>query len=273
MIEEYTKESLIRRLDKIKDMGWILETEKREKNQGGPGNTLEDLLGIEENNFPLPDIGEWELKTHKVKSTALLTLAHHEPEPRDKKVVPNYLLPNFGWPHKQAGKKYPETEKSFRQTINSQKYSDRGFKINVDYTQDKVKMDFDSMEINDSSQMEYKVMLEDRFEKPIEQIKIDPEYDPYWDFEDLNISMEKKLKNTFLVEYMERKTEKGKEVKYVRVLMLEDFQFDNYLKLLNDKNSAFVDFDARTGHNHGTKFRIRKNLVPLLYKKHEVVVE
>ncbi|HAB54736.1 MAG TPA: hypothetical protein DCE80_21595 [Ignavibacteriales bacterium] len=27
-----------------------------------------------------------------------------------------------------------------------------------------------------------------------------------------------------------------------------------------------VDFDARTGHNHGTKFRIKQNKLPLLYE-------
>jgi len=27
-----------------------------------------------------------------------------------------------------------------------------------------------------------------------------------------------------------------------------------------------VDFDARTGHNHGTKFRLHQNKLPLLYK-------
>lgn len=27
-----------------------------------------------------------------------------------------------------------------------------------------------------------------------------------------------------------------------------------------------VDFDARTGHNHGTKFRMRQNCLPDLYE-------
>ena len=28
-----------------------------------------------------------------------------------------------------------------------------------------------------------------------------------------------------------------------------------------------VDFDARTGHNHGTKFRLRKNAIINLYEE------
>jgi hypothetical protein len=28
-----------------------------------------------------------------------------------------------------------------------------------------------------------------------------------------------------------------------------------------------VDFDARSGHNHGTKFRMRQNTLSMLYEK------
>lgn len=36
---------------------------------------------------------------------------------------------------------------------------------------------------------------------------------------------------------------------------------------------VYVDFDARTGHNHGTKFRIRYTDIPSLYKNAEVVLD
>jgi hypothetical protein len=38
-------------------------------------------------------------------------------------------------------------------------------------------------------------------------------------------------------------------------------------KQMNGNSSAnvLVDFDARTGHNHGTKFRLRQNARPNLY--------
>lgn len=268
---EYTTEAIIKYFKQIKSLGWIREAPKRQRNQGGAGNTLEDLLGVKENNFPLPDIGNWELKTHKVKSTALLTLGHRKPKP--DKVVPRYLLPNFGWPHKEAGKKYPKTEKSFRQTVNAQKYSDRGFKIDVDYTKDKLDLDFDPLEIDDSSQLEYKTMLQDRFNKPIDEIRIDPKYEPYWDINVVSESLGKKVKDTFLADYVERKIKGIKEIKFVKVTMLKDFQFSKFIDLLQDKNSAFIDFDAATHKDHGVKFRVRENLIPKLYKQHEVVIE
>ena len=54
----YTKETLIAKLHEIKAMGWIVSG--RQGNAGGIGNTLEDLLGIKENNLPIPNAAEWE---------------------------------------------------------------------------------------------------------------------------------------------------------------------------------------------------------------------
>ena len=56
----YTKQDLISKLKEISQSGWILNA--RKGNAGGVGNTLEDLLGIKENNLPIPNAAEWELK-------------------------------------------------------------------------------------------------------------------------------------------------------------------------------------------------------------------
>lgn len=56
----YTKDLLIQKLKKIAAMGWVKN--RRKGNAGGIGNTLEDLLGIRENNLPIPNAVEWELK-------------------------------------------------------------------------------------------------------------------------------------------------------------------------------------------------------------------
>jgi len=76
----YTKESLIARFKEISEEGWI--ENRRFGNDGGIGNTLEDLLGIEENNLPIPNAAEWELKTQRLKTSSLTTLFHIEPSPR-----------------------------------------------------------------------------------------------------------------------------------------------------------------------------------------------
>jgi len=99
----------------------------RQGNQGSVGNTLEDLLGIEENNLPIPNASEWELKAQRKNTTSLTTLFHCEPSPRAIKFVPQILLLKYGLKHQEAGIKYPENEMSFRQTISGKSRSDRGF--------------------------------------------------------------------------------------------------------------------------------------------------
>ena len=56
------------------------------------------------------------------------------------------------------------------------------------------------------------------------------------------------------------------EFQYEKIELLEDFAFNNFLRgLINGK--ILVDFDARTGHNHGTKFRIKQNNWEVLFSK------
>lgn len=90
----YTKPQLIAKLKEISAQGWI--PNGRHGNVGGIGNTLEDLLGVEENNLPIPNAAEWELKTQRVATTSLTTLFHMEPSPQAVKFVPKVFLPFYG---------------------------------------------------------------------------------------------------------------------------------------------------------------------------------
>ena len=121
----------------------------RPGNAGGVGNTLEDLLGIEENNLPIPNAAEWELKCQRGNTSSLTTLFHMEPSPRALKFVPQIFLVKYGWLHQEAGLKYPDNEMSFRQTIGGNNRSDRGFKVVIDQTQKKVLISFDASAVAD----------------------------------------------------------------------------------------------------------------------------
>ncbi|MBD3285392.1 hypothetical protein GF359_03115 [candidate division WOR-3 bacterium] len=46
--------------------------------------------------------------------------------------------------------------------------------------------------------------------------------------------------------------------------ILTEFRFDKFLNAIED-GRIYVDFDSRTGHNHGTKFRIHRGNFPSLY--------
>ena len=141
----YTKQSLVDKLKEIAAMGWIPNA--RKGNSGGIGNTLEDLLGIKENNLPIPNAAEWELKAQRLNSSSLTTLFHIEPSPRAIRFVPQVLLPKYGWAHQEDGKKYPTGEMSFRQTIHGLSRSDRGFMVIIDRSEEKILISFDSKSV------------------------------------------------------------------------------------------------------------------------------
>lgn len=253
----YTKESLIQALKEICDGGWVLNA--RQGNAGGVGNTLEDLLGIPENNLPIPNASEWELKCQRIGSNSLTTLFHMEPSPRALKFVPNILLPKYGWPHDLAGTIYPSNEMSFRQTIHGSSRSDRGFMVVIDRKDSKVLVSFKASTI-DNRHGDWRKDVASR----IGLGELSPQ--PYWGFDDLFHKAGTKLLNCFYI-LANVKKEKGKEYfNYSSILQLEAFSLDNFLGAL-ELGDVLVDFDARTGHNHGTKFRLRQDKLPTLYNK------
>lgn len=258
----YTKDGLIEELKEISKKGWIENA--RHGNHGGIGNTLEDMLGIEENNLPIPNAAEWELKTQRINTSSLTTLFHIEPSPRAVKFVPQVLLPKYGWAHKEAGKKYPINEMSFRQTIHGLSSSDRGFKVVIDRKTSKVLISFDNSEVSNK----HEEWLQD-VNKRVGLGQLNPQ--PYWGFDDLSNKAGTKLLNCFYVQADVKKNGDKEFYKYTNVMMLQKFNFDGFLKQIEIGN-ILIDFDARTGHNHGTKFRLRQNCLPQLYEKATVVV-
>ncbi|MDR3227285.1 MAG: MvaI/BcnI family restriction endonuclease [Prevotellaceae bacterium] len=257
----YTKENLISEFKKIAQMGWIENA--RKGNAGGIGNTLEDLLGIEENNLPIPNAAEWELKAQRLNTSSLTTLFHTEPSPRAVKFVPQLLLPCYGWKHQEAGIKYPETEMSFRQTFGGN-HTNRGFSLKIDRENKKVIVSFDYKKVSEAN----KEWLQ-QVQKNIGLKELNPQ--PYWGFDDLASKAGTKLLNCFYVQ-AEVKKEDGKEFyKYSKVLMLQKFSFEKFLQEIENDN-ILADFDARTGHNHGTKFRLRQNCFSNLYEKATIIL-
>ncbi len=61
----------VQRLKEIKDTGYV---KTHRQGNTGIGKTLEDLLGIEENNIPSPNAARIELKSGRKGSPSMLTL-------------------------------------------------------------------------------------------------------------------------------------------------------------------------------------------------------
>ena len=252
----FSKEQLIKRLKEIKSQGWICNA--RLGNAGGVGNTLEDLLGIQENNLPIPNAAEWELKCQRKNTSSLTTLFHMEPSPRAIRFVPNILLPKYGWNHQSI-----KGEMSFRQTISGLFRSDRGFKVIVDWNARKVLISFDANSV-DRKHSEWLKLVAAR----VGLGELNPQ--PYWGFDDLFHKAGTKLLNCFYV-HAEVKREKGKEYFWYKdILILQKFSLEKFLQGI-ERGFVYVDFDARTHHNHGTKFRLRQDKLPELYEEISIV--
>ncbi len=258
----YSKELLIQKFGEIAAAGWIANA--RHGNAGGIGNTLEDLLGIKENNLPIPNAAEWELKTQALHTSSLTTLFHVEPSPRALKFVTQVLLPKYGWAHQEDGKKYPVGELSFRQTINEQTRTDRGFMVILDRTAEKILVSFNATSVSDRQQ-DWLRSVEDRTGLG----ELDPQ--PYWGFGDLMHKAGTKLPNTFYVQAAVKREGDRVFYKYEKVTMLQQFSFAGFLHAL-ETAKVLVDFDARSGHNHGAKFRLRQDCLPMLYKDRNVII-
>ena len=259
----FTKESLKDELRQIRSRGWV-ETQRR-GNDGGVGNTLEDLLGIEENNLPLPNAGEWEVKGQRADTTSLLTLFHMEPSPRAMRFVPRVLLPYYGWPHDKAGTNYPPNEMSFRQTLTAGKRTNRGFTVVVNHNEGRIETSFDHTCADISKHGEWLNGVQER----IGLAELDPQ--PYWGFDDLFHKAGTKLNKTLYAIAERRRANKTEYFQYSRFLMLEDFRRERFVDAI-DRGDILIDFDARSGHNHGTKFRLRQNRYPGLYQSITEVV-
>ena len=71
--------TLVKKLLVIRTKGFV---KTHRAHDTGIGKTIEDLLGIKENNLRLPDAGEIELKAKRIDSGSMLTVATKSPLPK-----------------------------------------------------------------------------------------------------------------------------------------------------------------------------------------------
>ena len=108
------KREFTARLREIIKAGWIEMPDDvaRYNGTGGPGNCLEDLLGVTAGSQDIADCVGWEVKYY-TPQTHLITLFHKEAEPRG---IMRYMVSKHGWRDAQG-------RLSFRHTIRGE--SDR----------------------------------------------------------------------------------------------------------------------------------------------------
>ena len=214
--------TLKKKLKAIKAMGFI---KSHRSSDTGIGKTLEDLLGINENNIPLPDIGEIaELKSYRSNAKSMMTLFTLEPLPkggdRDR-----LLLDGFGYSKRDNGRL-----KELHSTLSCKKYNNQSLKLRVE--KDKVRIQGRDRKLN-----------------------------IFWNIELLKEKFNKKMPALVFV-LADTKIIKGIEYFYYKeAYLLEDFSFELFKKRVG-ADDIVVDFRMYyrpngSVRNHGTGFRVK----------------
>lgn len=223
---------LTEKLLEIKKLG-LVKTHR--SGDTGIGKTLEDLLGIKENNIPLPDIGEVaELKSYRKNAKSMMTLFTLEPLPkggnRDR-----LLLDNFGY-----SKRKNQRSKELHSTLSCKRFNNQSLKLSVE--KDKIRVKGKGKRIN-----------------------------IFWDMESVQGKFDQKLPALVYV-LADTKVIKGIEYfHFNEAYLLEDFDFDLFKKRVR-ADDIVVDFRMYyrpngSVRNHGTGFRIKVNKLDDCFSK------
>ena len=221
----------VRKLGEIKQMGFV-QTHRR--GDTGIGKTLEDLLGIEENNIPGPNGSMVELKSARKNAKSMLTLFTKSPEPKKANSV---LLQRYGYPSKKGtGKKELHT------TVSALGYNTlkgkRGFKIEIRGNR-------------------------------VELVSESKEVLGYWDQDTLRDRFTTKMPRLLYVKAEIKGSGSNEEFWFNEAWLLSGFDFGNFLKLLKEGK---ILVDTRIGqypdgraHDHGTGFRVHPEKLELCF--------
>jgi len=235
-------EELVKKLEGIKELGWV---KTHRSGNTGIGKTLEDLLGIKENNIPGPDAHMIELKSIRQNATNMLTLFTKSPFPKGANTK---ILHEYGYKTSERGER-----KILHTTVNAVEYNrlrgNIGFKL--DTKDDRIEL------ISQESNSKKRIL-------------------GYWTYEILKNCFEKKLPQLMLVKARSRGHGENEEFHYNEAWFLKGFDFDNFKKLLSE---GVVVADMRIGqypdgrtHDHGTAFRVKLKNLDLCFKERERIV-
>ena len=201
----YTLEDFINEFTKIKEQGWI---RTHRSGPTGIGKTLEDLLGIPENNLDEPDFGEYELKSCRLDSQSMLTMFTRAPQPSRANT---YLREKYGY----SSNAYDNDEKVLHATLSADRFT------TISNTGNKLKIwcDIDGIYI----------------------LSQDGRENVFWSKEALKRCFEKKYKNKFVyAKALSRGNGANEEFHFVEAYEVSGFNYEAFIDLL-EAGKIYVD--------------------------------
>jgi len=242
---EYT--DFLHKIKQIEKMGYV---KSHRTGSTGIGKTLEDLLGITENNIAGPDFETYELKSARKKSVSMLTLFTKAPLPEgaNKK-----LLEVFGYRQRKIPRDHRQLSLSGEEIDESKiPLEDKELHSTVD-------------SVNPNS---VGLKLEIKGKKLY--IGNDQGVEAYYDNDTLKKAFEKKYHKLIYV-LADHKRERGNEYFWFNeAYLLDGFGFERFSELVREGK---LKVDIRIGHyqdgrlhDHGTGFRILPKYLPQCFK-------
>ncbi len=241
----YTLDDFIREYTQICNMGWI------RTHRAGPtgiGKTLEDLLGIEENNIDGPDFGDYELKSCRLDSNSMMTMFTRSPQPARSNTS---LRMKYGY----SSGAYDNDEKVLHATLSADRFSpiaDTGHRLKICCCNDGIYIES---------------------EDGVENV--------YWTRDALWKCFEKKYKSKFVYAKAEsRGVGATEEFSFVEAYEVSGFDYESFIDLL-EEGKIYVDLRIGQYHNgsnkgkthdHGTGFRIKEIDQPKLFRINRRIV-
>jgi hypothetical protein len=232
----------------IKNMGFVIS---HRSNDTGIGKTLEDLLGITENNIAGPDFDLYELKSARKNTSSMLTLFTKVPQPRNANRM---LLDIFGYKKRKKRDDPNNDDVEIIVPSDPVKIGDKELHITVDSTR------YNSIGLKLGVINETLYLLNEK------NVEI------YYEKDYLLEAFNKKYSHKLIYVLADRQKEKNQPEKfwYNEAFLLEDIDFDNFMSLIS---SGTIKLDIRIGHypngkphDHGTGFRILPRDLPKCFR-------
>lgn len=213
------------RIKNIESLGYIPTLRKGDT---GVGQTLEQHLGLVENNLSLPDLGgKVELKAFRKYTDSMLTLFTKEPLSDYGRGRDRYLLNTFGYTSSEEDRTL-----NLYTTISANIYNSQGF----------------SLEVSDEG---------------LFLVHKDVDLNIYWPHELLKNVFEQKLPELVVVLADTKNSDFNETFHYNEAYYLEGFSFQGFMSNI-ERGNIKVDLrmHMKTNErvrNHGTAFRIIKS--------------
>lgn len=243
-------EEFLSRLKALEKCGFV---ESKRSGSTGIGKTLEDELGIQENNVPGPDFDRYELKARRRESTAPITLFTKSPDPKGS----NRRLWNaYGYREGESKDGLVQTTLSEDSQDTIVEESISGLKV---------------LRIAVIAGKENRAGIQPLLINSRISLSNPKGIEAYYNLNALRAKFEQKYKPLVLVLADYQVIDGVERFHYNEAFLLKGFGFDSFLQLLAEGK---IEIHIRIGyyedgryHDHGTAFRTYEEHFPSCFRE------